>query len=380
MKLPERQIAGFLLIGLQACGGDTSHRGSSTGELALDPVPVLVIGADESRADQQLFRISDVAPSPRGLMVADRGNSQVLVFDSAGGLLFTVGGRGGGPQEFQAVSSIGRWDASHFYTFDAFAQRVVVWSDSGEYVRAVPLYHEGAAQFARRRDDGGYMMAVAKSAAMPRTIGQRAVDSVLVVPFDSTGSAQDPMWRLPLRQQTAIASPEGRTRITLIPFDPEGVLWLGEKRAYYGWPADSIILRLTYETGAVDTLTVPLAATPLAPEIIQAWTSSRLGEANPENRQRMDAYYRTIPFPANVPRYDRIIEDERGRLWFRRYALPEDSISRWLVRSEDGQQYHHLTAPAKLDPKHISVLTLTAILQDELDRHLVAQFRLGPPQ
>jgi hypothetical protein len=104
----------------------------NSGMIAL--VEDLRIGADEGDPDALLYMLRDIAVDDRGwIYVSDIGHSQVLVFDSTGRFIRSIGRGGEGPGEFtanEAVEVVGE----HIVVNDAGARRLSVWTTEGEHI------------------------------------------------------------------------------------------------------------------------------------------------------------------------------------------------------------------------------------------------------
>jgi hypothetical protein len=158
--------------------------------------------------------------------------------------------------------------------------------------------------------------------------------------------------------------------------DPEGIYWLGATAAFYGWSADSAIVKADYQTGRIDTLWVGLPARPVTLAIKDALVKVLLEDAAPYNPPGFEARLRDLPFLPHLPRFDRIVEDEEGMLWVRQFPVAPDTIARWLVMALDGGSPQEISFPVAFDPMHISKTDVTGVLVDDLDRHQVVGFPL----
>lgn len=115
--------------------GDPSHDISTW----FDGQPASVVGSGVSEVEYQLYGVAKLLPLPNGsLAVANSGMTQVLLFDSAGDLEWSVGRRGDGPGEFRAVSDLFVCGAENLVV-DDLDRRVHVFDVEGEFMETVQV-------------------------------------------------------------------------------------------------------------------------------------------------------------------------------------------------------------------------------------------------
>lgn len=108
---------------------------------SLDLVEVLSIGADEEASGDYLFgRPSWVEVSENGDMyVSDPISMNIRVFDESGRFMGSIGRRGDGPGEFQAVTAFLLTPPGEVIVFDGQASRVTRFSSAGEVKATYPV-------------------------------------------------------------------------------------------------------------------------------------------------------------------------------------------------------------------------------------------------
>jgi hypothetical protein len=108
---------------------------SDTGGWRLDSIPTVEIGAGLGDATNELFRVRNVELLEDGhIMVANGGTAQLLVLDSAGNFVRTIGDRGEGPGEFWDVLGMYRCAGDTLVVNEG--HRVSVLDPRGRFVRA----------------------------------------------------------------------------------------------------------------------------------------------------------------------------------------------------------------------------------------------------
>src|SRR5699024_9351528 len=77
--------------------------------------------------------------SDKNIIVADRGQSKLLVFNSSGQFLHEIGERGPGPDEFRDITGMSINDKDEIMVLDRSSQALKVFSVSGEYLKSYKL-------------------------------------------------------------------------------------------------------------------------------------------------------------------------------------------------------------------------------------------------
>ncbi len=112
-----------------------TERIESLAAWSLSETPVLDIQTDGERGPV-LFRVSAVVPLSGGrIAVGNTGPLEVLLFNTQGGFLQSVGGEGQGPDEFGSIQSIVGLPGDSIGVYDFDRRRFSVFSPSGEVVR-----------------------------------------------------------------------------------------------------------------------------------------------------------------------------------------------------------------------------------------------------
>ncbi|MGH7468616.1 MAG: 6-bladed beta-propeller [Longimicrobiales bacterium] len=100
--------------------------------------PSVQLGANHTDPAQQLFRVGDVVPlTNRGVAVANLSADQILVFDSLGSFIKTIGQRGDGPGELRRVSGVYR--CSNDTLVVGHSRRVSTFDAQGKFIRSKAL-------------------------------------------------------------------------------------------------------------------------------------------------------------------------------------------------------------------------------------------------
>jgi len=130
-----------MVAALAACGtGDGAATHASA--IGVDTVPLTEVRATAPDGAIILGNASSATRLSNGnLVIADesRGDIALRVFDSTGKHLRDIGHKGQGPGEFESIGTLSRCTADSLVVLDMTQQRVLVFSQSGELGRTVPV-------------------------------------------------------------------------------------------------------------------------------------------------------------------------------------------------------------------------------------------------
>jgi hypothetical protein len=348
-----------LFVCLAACGGDAARsadpvvrdsagirivensapRWPEGAGWRLSEVPVLDIGVLDGDPYYQLYRVSDAEKLSDGrIVVANSGTGELRFYDGAGVFLSSSGRKGGGPGEFEGLSSL--WaQADSLLTFDYRHDRVSIFDMTGAFVRSFGLHAlMGAGLFPDAEaplTDGSFLITARKSSGFGETTGLTR-DSLLFLHCDPEGAVLDTLgwflgteWYVRTEEQMVAASTRafGRGPVTTVYGD-----------GFYFGDSDSYEIGYHDATGSLTRL-VRKAHTnlPVTAEDTELWIQERSEDADDENeRIFFERMYAEMPFPETMPAYESIFVDAEGNLWVEAYRRPGDEQPRWTVFDRDG--------------------------------------------
>jgi hypothetical protein len=178
--------------------------------------------------------------------------------------------------------------------------------------------------------------------------------------------------RVSERSVSVLKRPPAFGRTNLFAVHPEGV-----------WSAnnDRFELRLRSTAGGrlLRIVRAPGLEQPITDELETAIHERALAEVEtPEDRRRMETWIALSPRPATQPAYDRLVVDDRGRLWTRAWATraPAD---RWWVFSAAGDLLGSVDAPGGLEIMSVTCDRVWGVERDELDISYVVRYALSGP-
>ena len=108
---------------------------------------ILTIGQEYSESSEYLFgTIMHIKKLENGnILVTDRSDNSLRIFDENGVFQFQMGGRGRGPGEFHEITSVEVTDDGEILVMDRFQARVTVFSVEGELITTKMLGGENMA-------------------------------------------------------------------------------------------------------------------------------------------------------------------------------------------------------------------------------------------
>ena len=295
--------------------------------------PVLALPADSAG----LQRVASVLIGPENeLYVADEGAAHIVVFDSVGREVRTIGRDGRGPGEFVDLSSIA-WLGDSLVTYDPRAGRIQILDRRGGWQGEWPAAHYSGPRIrvqtsGRRFYAPAYRASVGHIENLLVGYGAGGPGDTLVLP----DRKRDP----PSSIECPYGSPEAGIALLDIPFAPS--------RISAATPDGRLVTalgseyRLTELTGAGDTVRAIAVSSIPVPIADREWEDSlapirRFHEKYPQVRcQPAD-----VQRPDAKPAVHEIVFDDRGRMWV---EIQGDSGLVFDVFDSTGRRLGHMRA------------------------------------
>jgi len=304
-----------------------------------------------------------------GVVIADGYANQIRVYSASGELLRRIGGDGDGPNEFRGPSLVrDMTDPSVLYAYDRRSRRVLqfdpahgVLSPIGNLDKARrvlgSLAPVGAANgrliFQTNNIDESKFMS-REAGTFPFTqrvwsIDGKSGEQILLaeheVPFVHKNERNGMAWNIPfapriaataLSSGTAVVSP-GPAEVRL--HDHTGML--------------SRVFRISAGRSRVDEVALKHWNEVLDP--------TEGGSASPDS----------------VPFFDRIIADDRDRVWVRRYEMRPNVGTEWFVFTAEGRLAGVAMVPAGLEVRSIYSGYAAGVISGDFDEERVAVYSIS---
>lgn len=348
--------------------------------------PTLTIGQLEGNAHYELYQVTGALSLADDVtVVANSGTLQLRFYDRRGTFMRSVGGRGGGPGEFQSLEWISRFAGDSILALDVSGHRVSFFDSSGRFGRSVRLEPSPEIPFPRpvgffadgsllathgayvlggelpvrvERDEEGLFRFAADGTSASRvgTFLGRERDIVLVRP--PNGEPRVERWPRLLGRTTVYAASGDRFyvadndtyEIQVYSMDP---------------PRLRMIIRKQH---------VHLAVTEADVRAVRDSVLSSTGRADPIVRS---SFENRPPPPSTMPAYAPDIHlDVDGNLWVREYTRPGDPRVAWSVFTGEGVFLGTVDTPSGLEILDIGSDCILGVRRDEVDVEYVQRYEL----
>ena len=362
-------------------------------EWRLGDTPALEIGGIEGDPEQELYRVRDAFRLANGdIVVANAGTHELRFYDRVGAYLHSVGGKGGGPGEFQVLGSVRRFGPESLVAHDPRQHRLSFFDRNGEFGRSVPVRDRtaiGFSQVAGVFGDGTILVhapAVAEGEVVPIGVSRR-MERLFRYAADGESSADSVGWALGREmftyrtEQISMGGPPHFGRST-------GLLVRDDR--YYVATNDSYEIKVYSPSGllqlAIRKRHQNHAVTQEDIEALRERIDRRIERAREGIRQTARKMLGEMSFPETMPAFGRTGAPERtvhvdaaGNLWVLEYNRPGDESRRWTVFAADGVLLGTLSVPETLDLLDIGDDYVLGKWQDELDVEHVLLYELIKP-
>lgn len=288
--------------------------------------PAARVGGAGAGEQDQLFNVTSVAEDAEGrFYVANFGDKRVLVFDSAGTYVRTIGKAGKGPGEFTALRSVAAVGADGLLVLDLVPGRIHRFRRSdGAFLGEVALAREAGMPLDMRATPSGTVMVEFR----PRT--QSGVQAAaFIAPVDTATGAVDRSRAVQLdtvaRVQLRKEQKGSKTMFTIdVPFAPRPVWDVeGDGGLLYGTGREFVVNR------ARDARSAPVFRGTGQPRAVsrddrEGWFASS---------EQMEQFRGKFEFPETHPFFTGLRADPHGALWVQ---VPAAAGERWEVRDATG--------------------------------------------
>jgi hypothetical protein len=281
-----------------------------------------------SGAPAAFVRISDILLMDDRTVVADEGDSSLRVFGTDGTQLVSMGRKGDGPGEFQALRRVWRYMGDSILTFDAFQDRATVWSLDGTPIRTIQVqaHENGLRYYALRGAFANGELVWSGSRNDWASSGVRPVQETIFI-TSATGSIErafgpfDGELRTGRRSTFDLGEVPFTTRLLVTTRDSSILV------------ANSGMMEIKVHSASgttTDTFGAPLRAEAVTEE----WREQdrrmreryyRKGPPSPLRQERVAALA-TLAYPEAFPVISVLRTSEAGQVWVAQYALPSDSV------------------------------------------------------
>ena len=355
-----------------------------TGEaVQLSETPRLELVSSDSDAETLLYQVTGVAVTPDGrVVVANRGDGSIRLYDSAGEIVWRSGRQGEGPGEFRDLRGVVIRNGE-LWAYQSLPHPIHVFSMAGEYQRSVPtpswsgpwllgLLSDGAI-VATDRPTGSSERPVFSQMAPIVIFRDGDVDTLAILPANQTvNTSLGPEWQ-GLGPSLAGAASEEHV------YAGFGATWdIGV------WDRSGQMVRRIQRDG------VPV---PITSSHRQAYSRSLVeqGEGDPRLEEAYRQLAEDMVYPNSFPAFERLLVDGSKRLWVQRpqveppwteaidYNPVRPHPSDWDLFDGDGVWLGTVTVPARFRLMDVGADYLAGVAKDDLDVEKVQVWDLRLP-
>jgi hypothetical protein len=327
----------------------------------------------ESSADAEFTRIEDLDVDSRGrIVVADAGATAVAVLSPDGRLLHRLGGRGEGPGEFAAVTSLQVLAGDTVLVYDRALARVTLFpADRSQPVQTIPLASAGfPAPFWVVRTPAGQFVAAYRPPTRPGATGAdaQAREVVRVLGPDARTVIADSVLAVPPREALVARSGAAVARLDH-PMGRRALLEFRDGMLYHVWTDSAALEVRTLEGEPAWRSVLPAPPVPVAPAEVDSVAAGVRAVFRDALREAV---------PRHWPAVGGLAVDDQGRAWIGLTARPGDPAE-WAVVSRPGTYEGSVTLPYGAEVKAVRGNRIYAVVRDELDVPRVVAYEYTRP-
>jgi hypothetical protein len=327
----------------------------------------LDIGVLDGDEAYQLFQVSGVARFGGGEIVVGNGGTRELRFyDSNGRFLRAVGGKGGGPGEFEGLGQVAAVGDS-ILVWDWNLSRISVFDREGTFVRSylVSFPGGGSPSALGAFEDRNWLFTTSFTFA-PSKVSTVVRDTNLYVRLGPQGEYVDSIGRFPAVEFFVVGD-ERRASASSLAFGRRTVHAIAGRNVYLGSTDRHEIRRFT-EEGELDLIVrkthehLSVTGTDL-----DRYKEQRLEDAPDDNwRRQLERLLQDMPIPSTMPAFDGMLADKVGNLWVSEYLRPGEAPPRWSVFDSTGVLLGTVQTPTDLDIHEIGSSYILGTWKDDL--------------
>ncbi|HKS06824.1 MAG TPA: 6-bladed beta-propeller [Gemmatimonadaceae bacterium] len=285
------------------------------------------------------------------IFVGDVQHAKVLLFDSTGRLVHSIGRKGGGPAEFQNLQWVRAYGRDSIATYDAAQRRVSILDRNGRFARSVTLLSptEGLSPTAAAvLDDGHIIVRVQRPVSSEVPPGVHPVPLELWTYSPSGAPLNRLVGNLVGEEWVKLATP----RVLMSrPFATLSLVAIGPNHIYIADSASFPVRVLSAPSGTTTridgTRTTPIASGPHLAAYREQRLSAARASSNTNALSLETRMLDAIPFPSHVPQLSKLLVDTDGRVLAQQYPEPDWRRQQYLVYSPTGALVARLTGPER---------------------------------
>lgn len=316
-----------------------------------------------------------------GLLIADRAENSIRVFDASGRLVRSMGRTGDGPDEFRSMMWVGRCGGDSLMIWDLGKRRATMVGATTSSMRqfTVPMGDTAQPPFKFSCSSRGTM--VYQSTPRPLRGARPNADNPFIMSVANAvyvvgpdGAVLRRLGDLPGGEVVPMTSPSGGRGAAPRPLGRAShVAAIGDAVAISS--ADSAFVSFVDATGKSTRHDVPVTLRAPTQAEFDAAIEALASMSPAANRQEAISQLAAIPMPARLPPISALYSDTEGLLWVQT-TPPGGRALDFLVLQREGRLVARVRVPRGLTLFDIGRDYVVGSYTDSADEMHVAVFRL----
>jgi hypothetical protein len=327
-------------------------------------------------SDIDFHRVQGAAFLPDGIVVADGGNSRLLLFSAAGVLHSTLGRKGSGPGEFQSLWSIQAFGDT-VLAYDSGLHRVTLIL-GGKIVQTIPIppYRQRTVEIQAALSPRDFVGVTLEPSQ--RRAGGLFVDTVSVLHYDARSDRYASFGPREWRYLYLYGQSNGHTTY-LTPFLPSSHVVASSGEAVFVPMTGAEAHILSQSGNASRNITLPIALTRFDRSVVTSYRDSLLklaGSDGPSAARLRDVFSTRFPVPAYAPRVQTAVA-VGPNVWIQAHpALDADSVLWYVIGTQEQRLVARVPLPATWQLLGGDATRVIVLRKDELDMETVAVYTI----
>jgi hypothetical protein len=364
----------FALIACGACG-ESSSRDARIPEWTLGASPSVRIGVADGGPAYTLDRVVGALRLPDGrIVVADAGSRELRVFSAEGQHLISLGGRGKGPGEFDALTWAGHMRGDTVATWDHGLLRWSLFTPAG-FVGSVAPDPQPDGMFPRAigvLSDGSFVLASGWNVGVLAggVAGVRR-DTTTITRYGRDGRSLGVVVRVPGREEYLKSGGAGFST-NPVPFARETYLAVAGQGIWLGDSERFRVERRSPEGRVVGVVADESQGAPIGVADVERYKRDRLARITVDSyRKQQEEVLAEVPFPSTAPAFGGLIADGGG-VWISDFS-PRDAGRTWRIFDANGREVAILRTPKGLELMQVTddYVVGWALGENDVERVLV---------
>ncbi|MBP6444593.1 MAG: hypothetical protein KA267_11260 [Gemmatimonadales bacterium] len=315
------------------------------------PKPIFELGAESEDTLETFGEVRGVTRLPNGdVVIADIQAFSLRIFTAAGVFRRSVGRRGDGPGEFQAIMKLYRCGDSLFVQ-EWGEPLMKVFHNNGSFGRNATFLSPqkaGGTGYSTSCNPNRIFINSGWEVAKDRKVGPfRAT-----IPFwlnDADGKVLRVLAESPGNERLGLTGPGGRLGGSgPMPLGRLSVVAIGSARAYVG-TADSFAINVFDLNGrSLPSLRLSPVDVRTTPADIAEFVRSDTAGHSKGAIERSLKMFAELKWPATLPTYSALVVDSEDHLWVQRFPRAREAVAHWAVFTPNGKEIAKVDLPRDL--------------------------------